>query len=285
MFRLLKMSCFGELPVRWFSQVDPAAAGLHPRYRWSAKALRWGALLAAVRLPRPQHVSVDQPLAVAHWLTKALQSGRTPLLFTFASSAVRLCQAALNAGLDLSGAQFVLMGEPITESRLAVVRKAGAIGWPRYGSIECGPTGYGCLAPEASDDVHLLDDLHAVIQPNSDGNDGGLPANALLISGLRQTAPFIMVNVSMGDQAIIRRRVCHCPLERSGWKTHLHSIRSYEKLTGAGMTFLDRDVIHVLEEVCPPGFEALPQTTSSSKTRRWTEHPGSGSWSIQPLAL
>jgi hypothetical protein len=62
----------------------------------------------------------------------------------------------------------------------------------------------------------------------------------------------------MGDQAVVERRRCGCPLESLGWTTHLHSIRSFEKLTAGGMTFLDTDVIRVLEEVLPGRFGGSP---------------------------
>jgi hypothetical protein len=67
-----------------------------------------------------------------------------------------------------------------------------------------------------------------------------------------------MLNVSLGDQAIMRQRACGCALQTLGWGTHLHTIRSYEKLTGGGMTFLDTDVIRVLEEVLPARFGGVP---------------------------
>jgi hypothetical protein len=62
----------------------------------------------------------------------------------------------------------------------------------------------------------------------------------------------------MGDQAVIGPRRCGCPLEELGWPTHLHTIRSHEKLTAGGMTFLDTDVIRVLEEVLPARFGGGP---------------------------
>jgi hypothetical protein len=192
-------------------------------------------------------------------MAEVLRSGHTPDLHTFVSSAVRLCQAALGAGVDLQGARFTIGGEPVTEARLDAVRRVGAEALPQYASAESGgPIGYGCLAPEAPDDVHLFDDLHALIQPNRDGEIAALPASALFISSLRPTAPFILLNVSMGDQAVMTRRACGCPLERLGWATHLHTIRSYEKLTSGGMTFLDTDVIRVLEEVLPARFGGAP---------------------------
>jgi hypothetical protein len=244
---------------RWFSKVDPATPTLHPRYRWSGRALHWGAVMAGVRLPRPLFVPIENPLPIAHWMAEVLRSGHTPDLHTFASSAVRLCRAALGAGVDLRGARFTIGGEPVTAARLDAVRRVGAEALPQYASTESGgPIGYGCLTPEAPDDVHLYHDLHALIQPNQDGGIAGLPPSALFISSLRPTAPFILLNVSMGDQAVMTRRACGCPLERLGWATHLHTIRSYEKLTSGGMTFLDTDVIRVLEEVLPARFGGAP---------------------------
>ncbi len=257
--QLLRYSAAGCPPTRWFSQVDPATPTLHPRYRWSGQALHWGGVVAGVRLPRPLFVPIEDPLPIAHWMAEVLRSGHTPHLHTFASSVVRLCQAALGAGVDLQGARFTIGGEPVTEARLNAVRRVGAEALLQYASIESGGTiGSGCLAPEAPDDVHLFDDLHALIQPNQDGEIPGLPASALFISSLRPTAPFILLNVSMGDQAVMTRRACGCPLERLGWATHLHTIRSYEKLTSAGMTLLDTDAIRVLEEVLPARFGGAP---------------------------
>ena len=54
------------------------------------------------------------------------------------------------------------------------------------------------------------------------------------------------------------KRACGCALQTLGWDTHLHTIRSYEKLTGGGMTFFDTDVIRVLEEVLPARFGGVP---------------------------
>ena len=255
---LLELSSFGAPPVRWFSQVDPAAPGLQPAYRWSGRVMRWESLLAGVPLPRPQYVPLDDPLPIARWMEELLRTGRTPMLHTFPSSAVRVCLVASDVGVDLRGAQFMLSGEPTTAARLRVVRQAGADALPRYASTECGPIGYGCLAPEAPDDTHLLDDLHALIQPGPGSTVSGLPPTALLISSLRRTAPLILLNVALGDQAVFVRRPCGCPLERLGLATHLHTIRSYEKLTSGGMTFLDTDVIRVLEEVLPARFGGTP---------------------------
>src|SRR3990172_8887397 len=68
----------------------------------------------------------------------------------------------------------------------------------------------------------------------------------------------ILLNISMGDQAVVLRRQCGCPLEQLGWTTHLHTIRSHEMLTCGGISFLDTDVIRVIEEVLPARFGGAP---------------------------
>jgi hypothetical protein len=257
-FRLLKYAVCGAAPERWFSQVSLSDRRLHQRYRWSARLMRWESALAGPRLPGPEYAPLHDPLPVARWIAETARGERTPHLFTLGSPAVMLCHRAVDAGIDLSGAEIILAGEPVTDVRLAAVRRSGATPIPRYGSIETGPIGYACMRPEASDDVHLLSDLHAVIQGGPEGEAAGIPANGLLVTSLRATAPFVLLNVSMGDQALMTRRRCGCPLERVGWSTHLRSIRSYEKLTAGGVTFLDTDLIRVLEEVLPARFGGLP---------------------------
>ena len=220
--------------------------------------MRWSSVLAGAALPPPEHVPLDEPLRVAGWMQDVLRGGGRPHLLTFPSSAARLCHAATATGLDLRGAHFTLTGEPITAARLAAIRRSGADAQPRYGIIEAGPIGAGCLAPEAPDDVHLLHDLVAAIQPGAATAGSGLPADALLFTSLHPAAPFTLLNVSMGDRATMTARRCGCPLERLGWTTHLREIGSLEKLTAAGMSFLDTDVIRVLEEVLPARFGGGP---------------------------
>jgi hypothetical protein len=248
----------GAPVVRWFSPVDPDLPGVHPRYRWSARLARWASVAAGRGLPVPRHVSVADPLPIARWMAGVLAQGATPFLTTYSSPAVRLCRAALAGGFRLEGARLALYGEPVTAARVAVIRSVGAEVIPVYVTMESGRIGDGCLAPEAPDEVHLFHDFHAVIQPGSSDARPGLPAGALLLTSLRTTAPVALLNVSVGDQAVLSERACGCPLEALGWTTHLHTIRSYEKLTAGGMTFLDVDVVRVLEQVLPERFGGDP---------------------------
>jgi hypothetical protein len=124
--------------------------------------------------------------------------------------------------------------------------------------VDSGHIAYGCLAPECPDDLHLLHDLYAIVQPRAGAPDAALPSDALLVSALGPEAPFVMLNVSLGDHGTIEDRNCGCPLEALGWRTHLHTIRSDEKITAGRMTLYDADIVRVLEEVLPSRFGGAP---------------------------
>lgn len=249
---------FGILLERWFSQVDPATPGLDPRYVWSGRALRWGSRLAGARVPAVEYAPVDAPLPIARWMRQCLSEGRTPHLETFPNSAVRLCRAAQEAGMDIEGARFDLAGEPVTDAVLAVIRAGGAEAVMTYGSMETGAVAFSCHRPRVSDDSHLLRDFYGLVQPGPETGAGALPPTALLVTSLRPSAPFILLNASMGDSAEMVEVPCGCPLERLGLGTHLRNIRSFEKLTAFGMTFFDTDVIPVLEKDLPARFGGGP---------------------------
>ena len=257
--KMLRHARFGAIPVRWFSQFALHSPEVHPRYRLGARVLRWAGRLARVPLPWPEHVSIEDPTPIVRWIAAVLGTGRTPHLITIASSAVRICQAAAAGGVNLRGARFTLAGEPTTAARLSVVQAVGADAHPIYATTEAGVIGLGCLARETSDDVHMFHDRVAVIAPRVDSPSHALPRDALFISTLRVVGtPVILLNVSLGDQAVMTERRCGCPLEALGWSTHLHTIRSYEKLTAAGMAFLDSDLVRILEDVLPKKFGGGP---------------------------
>jgi len=255
-FRLVKYASFGEVPVRWFSQVDPHSDALHPLYAWSTRAMRWGSWIAARPLPEPVYAPTASPEAVAEWIRSCLDRGTVPHLFSFPSSIVALANYVRSSGGTLEGAHFTVGGEPITQARLATIQQVGGDAMPRYGSVESAAIGYGCLLPSHPDEVHLLTDMHALIQ--NPGIAVPLPDRGLLLTSLHPLSPFVFINVSMGDEAELGGRDCGCPLSRLGWATHLHNIRSFEKLTGAGMTFYSTDLIRVLEEVLPQHFGGGP---------------------------
>jgi hypothetical protein len=250
--------------------------------------ITWTSRLAGVPIPFPECVPFDAPLPILHWMEKTLSAGEVPHLLTSPSSVVQICRVAEEAGLDLASVRFTITGEPVTDARLAAIRRVHGDAIPDYGSADSGGSmTYGCLAPDAADEVHFFSDLNALIQAEGPP----FPKGALLVSSLRSTAPFILLNVSMGDRAIITDRRCGCPLEALGWQTHLHTIRSYEKLNAGGVTFEDTEIIPLLEEVLPRSFgggptdyQLLEEETDDGQPRlRLLVHPSIGP--IDPAAV
>lgn len=254
----LAYAAAGLPAARWFSPSDPASPAVDPRYRWAGRLLQWGGWLAGVPLPAPEFVSLENPAPILRWLVETRAAGAVPHLLTYVSAGIRLCEAAEAAGRDLRGCHLFLTGEPMTETRAAVVRRTGAALMTNYGSMEAGFVAQGCLAPETADDVHVLRDLVAVVRAAADMPAAGAPAGALFVTSVRPRVPLVLLNVSLGDQAVVSERACGCPLEALGWGPHLTTIRSFEKLTAGGVTFLDAGVVRILEEVLPARFGGGP---------------------------
>lgn len=257
-FRLLKLSCFGSGPTAWFTQVDPSLRNLDPVFRWSERAMRWGTRVGGRGVPQPVVATPEEPLPVARWARQVLDVGETPHLLGPPSSFVRLASAALEAGIDLRGTRATLGGEPTTAARLRTIRSSGVVARARYGSIETGPVAYGCGETEEADHMHVVRDLHAVIQAGARGSSLGMPETAILLTTLHPAAPYSIVNFYMGDQADLIDAPCSCGLERLGWHPRLQNVRSFEKLTAGGVTFQDAEVVRLLEEVLPGRFGGRP---------------------------
>jgi len=257
-FRTVKYAGFGDLPEATFSQVDPLSDQIPAYYRWNLRLLKWVSAAAGKPLPWPAYTPLAEPRALAEWLQVRRRAGETPHVFTFPSSAVILSRWALENGFDMSGSWFTLSGEPITEAGVNTIRAAGCHVIPRYGTMEVGAIAYGCPHQEHPDDMHLVANMHGLIQAEDAGAMAGLPPKALLMTSLHPQAPFVMLNLSMGDQAEMSDSSCGCSLEAVGWTRRIWSVRSFEKLTGTGVTFDGTEVIAVLAGVLPAQFGGVP---------------------------
>lgn len=257
-FRMVKYAGFGDPLDAAFSFFDPASDSIQPYFRWNLRAMRWASPLSGRPLPWPRHAPLSEPKAFIDWIQRTLGSGETPHTFTFPSAAVTACRWAIENGRDIAGARFTISGEPITAARIGTIESTGAQVIPRYGTMEVGAIGYGCRGGTDPDHLHLLSDMHALIQAGEDGPAAGIPAKGLLMTSLHPQSPFVMLNVSMGDQAEISGGICDCPLRAAGWTTVVSNIRSYEKLTGGGVTFEAGEVVPVLEETLPGRFGGAP---------------------------
>ncbi len=257
--QLLALAVIARDPPQFFSRLDSRTEReLLRRYRWSLRLLQAVGRLAGRRFPRPLQAPLADPAPLIRWFDAIRARGETPHAQVYASTGVRLAEAAARMGTDLRGVKFFLTGEPITPARRAAIERSGGEALPRMGNTELGTVvASGCLAPDGCDEMHVLHDMQAVIQPADDGRPGLTP-RTLLASSIRPQAPLVLLNASLGDVGTLSERACHCPMAVLGWTLHLSEVRSHEKLTAGGMTIHDSDLIRVLEEVLPARFGGGP---------------------------
>lgn len=242
---LLRRAHLGLDTAAWFSQYRH---GLRPSgLKFKAMTATTVAVAAAVgpRIPRPRHVPLERATEVSEWLARRCDEGSPAHLDTNWSSAVRVCRAARAAGHDLTGTFFRVGGEPSTAARAAEIESSGASFAAHYSMGEVGWIGVACPERESIDEVHVLADKVAIVQP------GEGAARPLVLTTLLPSSPKVLINVDVGDHAELRVRSCGCPTGSLGMRTTLRSIASHEKLTIEGMNFVGSDIAWLLEEALP----------------------------------
>jgi len=249
---LLKYAKAGLPLERWFSFLS--ARDLPISYTLGTCYLQGLARLAGRPLPRSTPTPFARAEGVASWAARRQDERGRCLVVTFASSAVRVSRAAQELGVGLDRTAFITVGEPITPARRASIEASGATVIPRYGFTEGGVIGYGCLDPTEADDLHLFRNALALIQMarTVPGTSEAVPS--YLFTALLPDSPKVLLNTEIGDFGGVVTRSCGCPFDKAGLTTHLSNIRSFEKLTGEGVTFVGSDLIRMLEEVLPARF-------------------------------
>ncbi|MEW6752094.1 MAG: hypothetical protein AB1505_14105 [Candidatus Latescibacterota bacterium] len=250
----LRFARIGNPPRKWFSQV-----GNRTRVSWERRlGLRYilsMSRLCGVPLARPEYVSLNDAYAVARWAAGVLEESPACVVYTFASSAVRVCMAAQENDLSLRGARFLVTGEPLTVQKRREIESTGATAVPIYGISEAGVIAAGCTHHYAeADHCHVLKDSVAIISHRVQAPLTGMAVDAFLFCTLMRESPKLLLNVGVGDFGALTTGPCDCHFGELGFDTHMACIRSYEKLTGEGVTFVDTDLVDILENALPARF-------------------------------
>ena len=252
----LRLEKVGKPLDRWFSQTRHDFKPSNWKFALFTFTTVAGGRLLGRPFPVPQHVTTDAPDAVSQWLVEMKRAGRPAVLDTIVSSAVRLCLDARARGHDISGTLFRLGGEPLTAAKAKVFADAGCQALCFYSITEMSFVAAPCATPDAPDDVHLLTDKVAALVRPKRGAFGSV--DALIYTTLLPSSPKLLLNVESGDYATMSTRTCGCPMGRLGFSHHLSDIRSYEKLTSEGVTFLGTELLRLVEEVLPQRFGGAP---------------------------
>jgi hypothetical protein len=253
---LLRAAHLGSYPRKWFSPM--VTANLRPLLKYKYNLATYATVilgrLYGKPIPWPEMVGIEDALVVARWAHQTLRTEGACLVLAPVSRALRVCIAAREAGFDLTGATFMIAGEPPTPAKVKGIESSGARFFPTYGLAEAGRIGMGCARPVDCNDLHLLKDAFAIIQKPRQVPGSEIVVEAFNVTSLLLTAPKLMLNVEIDDYGILESRSCGCPLEELGFSEHLREIRSFSKLTGEGVTLVGSEMVRILEEVLPGRF-------------------------------
>lgn len=248
----LRFAHIGNPVQRWFSQVDEKKLDVGFERKVAKKLLHFLSRSYGCPLAEAEHVEVSDARKVAEWAVRWLELEGRCVIYTFAASAVRVCIAAADAGLSLTGAKFLVTGEPLTPQKKKEIESTGATAVTVYGISEAGVIAAGCnVGYMESDHCHLYQDTTAIITHDCLVPRSDLTVDAYLFTSILYESPKILLNVGMGDFGDLYNEKCKCEFGQVGFDTCLSSIRSYEKLTGEGVTFVGTDFMWIIEKKLP----------------------------------
>lgn len=253
----LRFTRIGNPPRRWFSQVDKSQVKVNWEKIWGTNLIFWMAKIKGVPLARPEYVNLNNALEVALWANRMLSSNENCVIYTFATSAVRVCMAAEENNINIKGTIFLVTGETLTSQKRKEIERVGARAVPVYGISEAGVIAAGCnqVHPDQeSDHCHIYKDSIAIISHKYLVTHFDTEVDSLLFTSLLYESPKLLLNVGMGDYARLSYFKTDCPFGNIGFNSHISSIKSYEKLTGEGVTFVDTDFIRIIEKELPERF-------------------------------
>ena len=230
---------------------DPAAAVRRQGLEAPLEAIR--------RLPKNDFSPVSE------WIAARRAQGVFTSLTSYVSPAVRVA-AAMKERLNVTGAT-------LTDSKRAVIERAGAEIRINYATTEIGAIGASCRQMKTGNCVHLYRDALAVISHRRPAPLSDVQVNSLLFTTLLPFAPHLFINVEMDDSGTIAPAACDCALSRAGLTTCIQDIGSSGKLTGQGITLVGSDIVRILEVDLPaqfgghPGDYQLVEHEGSSQTQ------------------
>jgi len=252
----LRYARIGQRVNRWFLLTADGRSPADLPARVATAAIVWVSRFTPAALPKPLPVALSNAGPVLQWLLERLRRGGRAVVQSYVSQAVRISQMAASQGLHLSGTQFIVGSEPLTDAKRRVIEAAGAAVFPRYHSTEIGTMGIGCGNPSETGELHLAADMVAAVQGDPPEEDG---ARRLFFTTLTDCTPKVMINVEMGDSGVLVERDCGCLLHRMGLRTHILRVRSADRATVEGMSVPVAELTRIAEQVLAPraGLSAL----------------------------
>jgi len=248
---ILRQVKIGRPCLKWFSQVDKRSIRPPIKDRFGTGFIVFSGGLFGRKIPNPKHVDLKDAHKIAIYISSIMKDRSKCCVWSYVSSAIRICIAAKDKNLDFTGVTFFVSGEPLTKTKSEEIKSSGAVAVPYFAFAEGGIIAHGCANPGETDDMHILRDRVAVISHKIRPRYFHKTVDALLFTSLIPESPKILLNVETGDHGLIDSRECGCRFEGYGFSDHISSIRSFEKATSEGMTLMVSDLIRIVEDVLP----------------------------------
>jgi len=233
----------------WFSIGGSLRDSFHYRAATNGFVLL-GNLLGA-RGCYPDYLAPNDYSLAARWIHQRIAAGLPCVVETNVSSAVRVCTAALDDDLDISGTIFLVGGETLTAAKRKTIEDSGCLPYPNYWMTELGPVGYACRQMNEGNCVHLFHDAFAAVSHKRLAPLSNREGDSLSFTTLLPSAPRIFINVEMDDSGVVEKADCDCVFSRLGMNYRLCHLSSFGKLTGSGMSLVGSDVLEILEVKLP----------------------------------
>jgi hypothetical protein len=251
---LLQRAYMSQWSQHWYSSMGWRDTKGWPKYDAATAFMVASARAAGLAIPFPEIVRLDEAIVIVKWIRDTLDKHSRCLVATNVSHAMRICVAAMNAGIDIKGVAFRVGGEPLTPAKAALMSNAGALVVTGYGMVEISAVGLACAHAQDRGDLHFAKDMLALITHPHEIEGTGATVNAFNLTTLTDTVGKVMLNVEVDDYGIVEHRSCGCALGALGLDVHLRDIRSYSKLVGEGVTLVGNEMLHILEHALPSRF-------------------------------
>jgi len=245
---------------KWFSHLGEGMVPCAVRDRLALAYIVWLCQMFGLHVSKPEFAAIRDAGRVAAWLAETKKNGGG-VLKTYTSSAVRVVQAAIDEGFDISGNVIFAGGEPLTGRRQRFIQSAGVKAFPRYVATETGLIAAACGNGSHPDEMHLYLDRLALIQRERIPAIGGCAVNSFLFTTLSINTGKILFNTEIGDFGNLTSKPCSCLFGDLGMNVHISEVRSHDKLTGEGMTLLGSeldDIVGAIIEAaggCPDDYQ------------------------------
>jgi hypothetical protein len=245
----------GQPAEHWFAIGKSWREEFH--YRFVTAFLAAEARVLGCHVPLPEYLPPNEFGRVVHWIVSVKRSGRLAFIRSGVSSATRVCGAAMERGLDISGTLFSTTGEGITEARRRLFDAAGVTAYGRYVISEIGTIGTTCRHVTGNS-VHLFDDTAAIIVHRRPAPYADADVNALLFTTVHPDVSRVFINADMEDGGTLHPVRCDCTFSRVGYRTIIQDVQSFGKLSAHSMVLAGPPLLRILEDALPHRFGGAP---------------------------